>query len=270
MSKRQMTTQRPANQQNRAAAHRQAGQLMAQLSGYLASWQRGARVAAAALALGALAALGACGEEKVVRYRVTINLDVNGETKSGSGVIQTLFYGGGGASQPYKYYTQTQGVAAVVDLGRHGWLVATLTGTTDSRRKSGVTCKEPRSVEELLGAFGLDAAEVVKLRTGKRELLDGNLPAFVWFPRDQPYTAAEQICPEEFSKVIGADVHLKSGTIEIVPDASLKTVLDIDASWLHEIRVDRAPGKKDPLFMASRKDFIPGRLSIENPGVARP
>jgi hypothetical protein len=268
MSKRQMTTQRPVNQQNRAAAHRQAGQLMAQLSGYLASWQRGARVAAAALA-----ALGGCGEKKIVRYRVTINLDVNGETKSGSGVIQTLFYGGGGKNQPNQYYTQTQGVAAVVDLGRHGWLVATLTGTTDSRRKSGVTCKQPKSVDGLLGAFGLDAAEVVKLRTGKRELQAGNLPAFVWFPRDQPYTAAQQICPEEFSSVIGADVDLKSGTIEIVPDAPFQTVLDIDARWLAEMRSDQAGGTNGPQARAAQRAgqlFIVGRLSIENPGVAKP
>jgi hypothetical protein len=250
MSKWQMTTQRPANQQNRAVSDHRAGQLMAQLSGYLASWQRGARVAAAALA-----ALGGCGEKKIVRYRVTINLDVNGETKSGSGVIQTLFYGGGGANQPYKYYTQTQGVAAVVDLGRHGWLVAAMgyNNSEYSRRKKefSLTCKSPKYAEGLLDAFQLDAAELVKLRVGKRDLVDGNLPAFVWFPRGQSYTDSQQICPEEFSRVIGADVSLQSATIEIVPDAPLKAALDAEAPWLAEMRSDQPRGDRGPKGLAT-------------------
>jgi hypothetical protein len=240
----------------------------------IASWQRGARVAAAALALGAVAALGGCGEEKVVRYRVTINLDVNGETKSGSGVIQTLFYGGGGANQPYKYYTQTQGVAAVVDLGRHGWLVTAmdmdLTEVSRRKRAFGLTCKGPQMAEGLLGAFGLDAAEVVKLRTGKRELAEGNLPAFVWFPRGRPYTDAQQICPEEFARVIGADVSLKSAAIEIEPDAPFKTVLDIDAPWLAEMRGDQPRGTRGPQALASKQDYIPPIRFFENPGLVRP
>jgi hypothetical protein len=267
MSKRQMTTRIPVNQKIRAVSGRRVGQLMGKLSGYLASWRRGAR-AAAVLALGTVAALGGCGEEKVVRYRITINLDVNGETKSGSGVIQTLFYGGGGVNQPNKYYTQTQGVAAVVDLGRHGWLVAAMRGeNTDDearrrRKESGLTCKQPKQAEGLLDAFKLDAAEVVKLRAGKRELLEGNLPSFVWFPRDNSYTAALQLCPAEFSPMIGADVSLTSATIEIVPDAPLTTVLDIDAPWLTEMRAQKMGG--------TTGIFKPGRMAYENPGVAKP
>jgi hypothetical protein len=242
MSKRQMTTQRPANQQNRAVSDRRAGQLMAQLSGYLRSCQRGVRVAAAVLALGAVAALGGCGgEEHVIRYRITIDVDVNGETKSGSSVIQVLFYGGGGgAGRPSKYYTRTSGVAPVIDLGRRGWLVATMRAVDNERRQkaSGIQCKQ-HDAEQWLDVFQLDAAELVKLRAGKRDLLAKRQPTFAWFPHNQDYLTGVQLCPEEFSRIIGTDVNLRSATIEIVPDAELKTKLDIDAQWLDSIRAEK-------------------------------
>jgi hypothetical protein len=197
--------------------------------------------------------------------------------KSGSGVIQTLFYGGGGTNSgsPYRYYTRTQGVAAVVDLGRHGWLVAAMTDDPDEvrRRKQefGLTCKDPQRAEGLLNAFGLDAAELVKLRAGKRELVDGNLPAFVWFPRGRPYTEAQQICPEEFSRVIGTGLSLKSAMIESEPDAPFKTVLESDAPWLAEMRRDQPRGYRwKPQGVTDRRPYLPQILFFENPGLAKP
>jgi hypothetical protein len=242
MSKRQMTTQRPVDQQNRAVSDHRAGQLMAQLSGYLASWRHGARVAAAVMALGAVAALGGCGgEEHVIRYRVTIEVDVNGETKSGSSVIQVLFYGGGGgAGRPYSYYFKTSGVAPVINLGDRGWLVASLREMRNDRQdKSGIKCKRYH-VEQWLDVFQLDAAELVKLRAGKRDLLEKRPPTFAWFPRNADREGGVQLCPEEFTRFIGTDVTLKSATIEIAPDAELKTKLEIDAQWLDSLRADKS------------------------------
>ena len=62
---------------------------------------------------------------------------------------------------------------------------------------------------------------------------------FVWFPYGQPYERAQQLCPEEFSRVIGANIELRSVTIEAAPDAPLLTRLEIKAPWLDEIRTDQ-------------------------------
>jgi hypothetical protein len=260
MSKWQMTTNDPAK-----------------LSRTRASWMRAcARMALITLALGVVAALGGCGgEKKIVRYRVTINLDVDGETKSGSGVIQTLFYGGGGKNQPNQYYMSTTGVAPVVDLGRHGWLVAAIRDdnheVTRRKRAYRLTCKDPRSIVGLLNTVPhTEIDELLKVRAGKWEVKDGNLPAFVWFPGGQPYTDAQQICPEEFARVIGANVDLKSVTVEIVPDAPFKAALDIDAPWLAEMRADQPRGNRGPQALASKQDYIPTITFFENPGLIRP
>lgn len=173
-----------------------------------------------------------------------MDIEVDGEAKSASSIIQIQYYGGGGKQQARSYYTYTQGVAPVIDLGPHGWLVAAMGADTSEhfrRRKAlGLTCTTPRDADSLPGVFGMDAVQLTKVRQGKRELAEHDLPAFIWFPRDEPYAkSAEQLCPEEFSSVIGASVRLSNVTIEIAPDAPLKTKLEISPPWLESMRADQ-------------------------------
>lgn len=71
-----------------------------------------------------------------------------------------------------------------------------------------------------------------------------HLPAFIWFPNGVSYRKAQQLCPEEFSRVIGADVKLQAVTIEIAYDASVARSLDIQAPWLDEMRNDKNNGSR--------------------------
>ena len=80
---------------------------------------------------------------------------------------------------------------------------------------------------------------LANLQQGRRDLTDDSYPAFIWFPYGQPYERAQQLCPEEFSRAIGANIELQSVTIEVAPDAPLLTRLNINAPWLDEIRADQ-------------------------------
>ena len=228
------------------------------------------------ITLACIALMTGCGGySHNVRYRLTFAVEVKGEVKSASSVINVFYYGSDqvGASG-VRGYSVTTGVAPVIDLGRDGWLVAAMDENGEEyyrrMRAHGLSCKPPKSASRLLAAFGLHARELVKMREGKRELADDNYPAFIWFPKGQPYTMAQQLCPEEFSRAIASDVKLKSISIELAPYASLKTQLDIKTPWLDELRIDqreRYPGFAIRYKERSSPLFIPNlHAQLEAPG----
>jgi hypothetical protein len=195
-----------------------------------------------------------------VSFRLAFAVSVDGAVKTGSSVIDVLFYGGGGteSGSPYRYYTTTEGVAPVIDLGSHGWLVAAMQydGEEYYRRKRlyGLACADPRMAPSLLDAFSLEVSKLTRQSGGKRVLAEKYYPAFIWFPAGKPYAQAQQLCAEEFSSVIGAGIKLQSVTIELAPDAPLLKRLDIRAPWLDEIRIDQRQS-----FTRFGSDFKPNR-----------
>jgi len=140
-------------------------------------------------------------------------------------------------------YSIVKGVAPVIDLGQYGMLVASMAsdGTEWFRRKKqyGLVCEKPLTADSLPGKFSQEPAALANLRDGKRDLTDDSYPAFIWFPHGQPYERAQQLCPEEFARVIGANIELRSVTIEVAPDAPLLTRLTTSTPWLDEIRADQ-------------------------------
>jgi hypothetical protein len=195
-----------------------------------------------------------------VSFRLAFAVSVDGALKTGSGIIDVLFYGGGGtkSGSPYRYYTRTEGVAPVIDLGSHGWLVAAMEYDGEEyyrrKRRYGLACAAPRMAPSLLDAFGLKVSDLTKRSGGKRVLAENYYPAFIWFPAGKPYEQAQQLCPEEFSSVIGAGIKLQSVTIELAPDGPLLKRLDIRAPWLDEIRIDQRQS-----FTRFGTDFKPNR-----------
>lgn len=189
--------------------------------------------------------LSACGgSDATFRYRLTVSVSVNGVTKSGSSIISVRYRTGqSGWESGVTTYTTVKGVAPVIDLGQYGMLVAAMASDGEEwvrhKKQYGLACKKPLTADSLPGKFRLEPAALANLREGKRDLTDDSYPAFIWFPSGQPYERAQQLCPEEFSRVIGANVELRSVTIEAAPDAPLLTRLNISAPWLDEIRADQ-------------------------------
>jgi hypothetical protein len=220
----------------------------------------------ALLATAGAALLSACGgNDASFRYRLAFSVSVNGAVKSGSSIISVRYRGGQpGWESGVATYTTVTGVAPVIDLGQYGMLVAAMAYNVDAwaDRKA---CKKPIPADWLPGKFGLKLAALANLREGKRDLADDSYPAFIWFPYGQPYERAQQLCPNEFSRVIGANVELRSVMVEVAPDAPLLTRLEIKAPWLDEIRSDQKT--KSTVYFKSGI-FKPHRTSqIETDGV---
>jgi hypothetical protein len=193
-----------------------------------------------------------------VRFRLTFAVSVDGAVKTGSSIINVLFYGEGGtkSGNPYQFYTLTEGVAPVIDLGSQGWLVAAMAPDGEEyvrrKRRHGLACADPRYAPSLLDAFGREVSDLRNRSGDKRVLAENYYPAFIWFPAGKPYEQAQQLCPEEFPSVIGAGIKLQSVTIELAPGAPLLKRLDIRAPWLDEIRIDQ-------------RDHISRRIGIFKP-----
>jgi hypothetical protein len=213
-----------------------------------------------------VALLSACGgNDGTFRYRLAFAVSVNGAAKSASSIISVRYRGGQpGWESGVTTYTTITGVAPVIDLGQNGMLAAAMTYDPDAWANH-KACKKPLPADSLPGKFGLKLAALANLREGKRDLTDDYYPAFIWFPNGEPYERAQQLCPEEFSRVIGANIELRSITIEAAPDAPLRTRLEIKAPWLDEIRADQ---KTKGTVYSKSGIFKPHRTSqIETDGI---
>jgi hypothetical protein len=194
------------------------------------------------------------------RHRMTFDVEANGQVKSASSIIEIEYFWTASTTGSPLISRWRRGVAAVVDLGPNGMLVAAMGPDWSEwrRRKKqlGLSCSKPAYTWEMFdAAFGLDfgkpsnnserkefVAKAQKVPPGKMKLGADHLPAFIWFPNGASYREAQQLCPEEFSRVIGADVKLQAVTIEIAPDAPVARSLEIQAPWLNEIRSDKNNG----------------------------
>jgi hypothetical protein len=193
---------------------------------------------------------------------MTFDVEANGQVKSASSIIELEYFWTASTTGTPLISRWRRGVAAVVDLGPNGMLVAAMGPDWSEwrRRKKqfGLSCSEPAYSWAMFdAAFGLDfrkpstnserkefIAKAQEVPPGKMKLGADHLPAFIWFPRGVSYRQAQQLCPEEFSRVIGADVKLQAVTIEIAPDAPVARSLDIHAPWLDEMRNDKKNGSR--------------------------
>jgi hypothetical protein len=239
--------------------------------------------------IGTFSLLQSCGLVSLatVRYHMAFEVEMNGKVKSGSSIIELKYSSAGDASGRPTIVRWRRGVAAVIDLGDHGTLVAALgpeeyaPSEWDRRKKQfGLSCSKPKNVKQLFdAAYGLDEhAEydrwyLAKLRwlpSGKRKLTDDHLPAFIWFPRGAPYKQAQELCPEEFARVIGADIRLRAVSIELAPSAPVQLRLDIQAPWLEEMRSDKNHGSWSGPIERPFSPYLPAQIeSCSNPDLSR-
>ena len=153
------------------------------------------------------------------RYRLTLEAEVDGQAKTGSGVIEVTYgkrlsIGAVGRD----VHVSFRGQAVALDLGARGTLFALLKAGSDSR--SG-----PESI--VLSIFGLpggafpgwDTESLKKLwsLSGKRELSFDKLPKLARFRDINDPMTVEAVNPFNVAESFGADARLVSATLEIVP-----------------------------------------------------
>jgi hypothetical protein len=153
-----------------------------------------------------------------LRYRLTLEAQVDGEPRIGSGVIEVTY------SKIIQLWGTTdlgigvRGEAVVLDLGSHGMLFALLAAGTDSR-------SIPESI--ILRAYDFDGGaypghsveegqEQLRRLSGKRELPLDSLPMLVRFRNLNDPMTVERVDPLDIGKSFGAEAKLVRATLEIV------------------------------------------------------
>jgi hypothetical protein len=153
----------------------------------------------------------------VHRFRLAIEVEVGGEVRSGSSVIEvrTTDYNVG---MPGAKGTRSRvlGEAVLVDLGKGGNVIAAL-GTGPAGSVDGIA-------DLTLSAFmqsrpGLKHRDVPNL-TGSAPLTGELIPTLVTFSDLGDPKTARVIAPEEFEQVFGGHARFKRAYVEMVPAGS--------------------------------------------------
>jgi hypothetical protein len=162
-------------------------------------------------------------------YRMTVEVDVNGQTKSGSTVIRVERYltpkwlPGGGMTVSHVY-----GEAAFVDLGAGQNVIATL--------RSGSWGAGPGGAESwpnwVLGPH--DQSESFRIPLPRTELRDRQMPMFITFKNASDPRTLVRVPPDQFENVFNIGTKLKAIYVETSTDPiteSLAQRLPWVATW---------------------------------------
>lgn len=191
-----------------------------------------------------------------LRYRLTLEAEVDGQPKSGSSVIEVTYSKQPQiASQP-ELSIGYRGEAVALDLGSRGLLFALLKAGSDSR--SGPEWIALRAFNLPGGSFPRPVEEGVKQvrsLSGKRELPLGSLPLLVRFRNISDPMTVERVNPLNIAERFGDGARLVRATLEIVPTGiwplnvfgitgeSVKTGISKKLVWLdHLDKYNSVPG----------------------------
>lgn len=200
--------------------------------------ERGSKVnvvRAAAVACGVLALVGCNSPPRVVRYRLTIEIEDSGVIRTGSVVQEEhctfndgLLKGLGSAVD-----CGAKGEALVVDLGEKGLLFAVLKrdeANPASLEPFGLLVDARRDILDKIGLTSSAMARIAKA-SGSTEIGLNKLPLLVRFRDLNDPKTVERIDPRDLATSFGLEVGLKRATIEVIHDP-LTTGIEKRLSWL--------------------------------------
>src|SRR5262245_37102635 len=187
------------------------------------------------------------------RYRLTVNIEVDGKIHSGSSVIEVKWRGGPVIGDGGPFGPSVKGQAALVDLGDRGVVVATLINGEDyGPAKDGALGALWVAAE----AFGNHSTvqEIPGLPNlrGKRDLALTKLPRLLWFSNPQDPTTAKKLWVQDIPATFGPSARFAGASVEITSDP---IVIDIRQkfAWLK-------PLEDKPAL--SNIIYLPNNLSI--------
>ena len=153
-----------------------------------------------------------------VRYCLTLQAEVDGEPKSGSGIIEVTYSKNNDPISQAAFSIDVRGEAVILDLGPRGTLFALLKADTDSR--SGPEYIVLKAFDCPGGALPspvINGLQQVRHLSGKRELALTSLPLLVRFRDPNDPKTVERVNPLDLERSFGAGVKLVHAELEIVP-----------------------------------------------------
>jgi hypothetical protein len=162
------------------------------------------------------------------RYRLQISLSVDGKVHTGSSVIEVTWECGpkiadSGPCGP----SDLRGQAALIDLGDHGVVVATLrTGDTISPVPDGAI----DAVFLCANAFGnrstYEELPALPRLTGRRNLSPENFPRLVWFPNRADQKSVKKITVGDVANSLDPTARFTKAFCEITNDPIVVNIAD--------------------------------------------
>ena len=175
--------------------------------------------------LGALAYVGYTWifTSGTLRYRLTIEVMIDGEVRSGSSVIEVTYTIQPTGLSPTRVVPEVRGEAVVVDLGAPGLLVVLLWGGPPglAQGHSGNASTMPVKEFGLAGSIGaLSEATVRHLSSldARADLSPEHLPMFVWFRDPRNPASATQVDAAHLAAAFGPGAHFVRATMETTRD----------------------------------------------------
>jgi hypothetical protein len=200
-------------------------------------------LAKAPLCVVALLLLSACGST-TIRYRLTLQVDIDGVAHMGSGVIETewTYYPKWlqGLTTPWR--VEIHGEAVVVDLGSRGLLFALLTGPAayDHGHPQRINPTNPQAVLRYFNYTGRDGLTQESLDglARRRDIIDipiSGLPMLVRFGDIRDPGTMVQVNPDDLARYFGPDARLVRATLAIT-DSPVSRGIEDRLSWLNGLK----------------------------------
>jgi hypothetical protein len=190
-----------------------------------------------------------------VRYRLTVEVNVGDQIKTGSGVIGVDY-----PIYPDSFvsldgpgnHSDITGYAITVDLGEKGLLLLTLAGAerTPDQRRARTRCPMDDEIGCLpIAAYGIPnpnvggyfsrkkaALDELFRHSGPRDVPFADLPRLVWFPDfNDPKSWFVSVSPYDLERKLGPGVKLSRVTLELT-DSAVTPMPKIWPEWLKAIR----------------------------------
>jgi hypothetical protein len=142
------------------------------------------------------------------RYRMTVNVMVDGNIQSGSSVIEVAI-----TKQPsgLPETRSLSGEAVFIDLGKRRNVIALLASGPIARDVDYPSYIAP----VVFGLRSTDDLPKLSQMHGSRQVTSDRLPTFMTFTNLADPTTASVVPPDEFSQVFGADVRLIGVWVEM-------------------------------------------------------
>lgn len=171
-------------------------------------------VIAALLIAGGVAWYGHAYPTYTYRFRLAIAVDVGGETKTASSVIEVkTITQSSFLPQVPPIRNEVHGDAVFLDLGQGRNVIVTLAwGPNGSEDRAGFL------VPTEYGIGGLENLPQLQTLRGARDLTGEYLPALITFHDLNDPTSARVVAPDQFEQVFGPDVHFERVWIEMTSD----------------------------------------------------
>ena len=181
------------------------------------------------------------------RFRLTVNIEVDGKIHSGSSVIEVKWRGGPVIGDGGPFGPSVKGQAALVDLEDRGVVVATLINDESyGPAKDGALGALWVAAE----AFG-NHSTVEEIRhlpdlRGKRDLALNKLPRLLWLSNPQDPTTAKKLLVQDIPATFGASARFGGASVEITSDP---IVIDIRQKFAWLKPLEDKPAGNDIIYL---------------------